>query len=42
MVFNDFFNNEFNKKEIDKKVNEITQKKTSSIQAAEEIFKNKK
>ena len=42
MVFNDFFNNEFNKKEIDKKVNEITQKKTYSIQAAEEIFKNKK
>jgi len=42
MVFNDFFNDEFNKKEIERKVNEITQKRISSIQAAEEIFKNNK
>ena len=42
MVFNDFFNDEYNKKEIERKVNEITQKRISSIQAAEEIFKNNK
>ena len=42
MVFNDFFNDEYNKKEIEIKVNEITQKRISSIQAAEEIFKNNK